>query len=121
MPRKGEVFVQEFVLGFGFLGGLFTRVGIDPEEEILRALLMAFFPNNELMISFAIFCIGLISTIGSILSALAVGGRLGLLIVALAWIAGFIILMGGSLSVLGALLLIATMILGPIVCEHSGS
>ena len=121
MPTKGEVFVQEFVLGFGFLGGLFTWVGIDPEEEILRALLMAFLPNNELMISFVIFSIGLISTIGSILGTLAMGGKWGLLIVAFAWIAGFIMPIGSSLSVLGAFLLIVTMILGPIVCERSRS
>jgi len=121
MPTKGQVFVQEFVLGFGFLGGLFAWVGIDPEEEVLRALLRAFFPNNELIISVAIFGIVLVSTAVSILGTLAMGGKLGLLTVAFAWMAGFVMPMGDSLSVLGALLLIAAIILGPIVCEHSKS
>lgn len=118
MPTKGQVFVQEFVLGFGFLGGLFAWVGIDPKEEVLRALLRAFFPNDELMISVAIFGIVLVSTVVSILGTLAMGGKFGLLTVAFAWIAGFVMPIGGSLSVLGVLLLIAAIILGPVVCSH---
>jgi CBS domain containing-hemolysin-like protein len=118
MPTKGEVFVQEFVLGFGFLGGLFAWVGSDPEEEDLRALIRAFLTNNELMISAVIFGFVLISTVVSILGTLAMGGKFGLLVVAIAWIAGFTIPMGGSLSILGAILLIVALILGPVAYEH---
>jgi len=118
MPTKGQVFVQEFVLGFGFLGGLFSWVGIDPDEEVLRTLLRAFFPNSELMISVVILSVVLISTVLSILGTLSIAGKLGLLVVACAWVAGFTMLMGGSLSLLGALLLIAALIVGPIICEH---
>lgn len=121
MPKKGQVFVQEFVLGFGFLGGLFAWVGIDPEEEILRALLRALLPNNELTISIVIFGIVSTSALVSILGALAMGGKLGLLVVAFAWIAGFLLPMGGSWSILGALLLVTALVLGPIVCERSKS
>lgn len=30
----GLSFVQEFVLGFGFLSGLWIHVGVNPESEI---------------------------------------------------------------------------------------
>ena len=118
MPAKGQVFLQEFVIGFGFLGGLFTWVGIDPEEQVVRALLGAFLSNNELTISIVVICIMLVSTIASILGILSMGGKLGLLCVAFAWMAGFTMPMGSSLSVLGVILLIIAMLFAPIVCER---
>ena len=33
----GEVFVQEFVVGFGFLSGLWIYAGVDPTAEILKS------------------------------------------------------------------------------------
>lgn len=94
---------------FAYFGGM--------EEEVLRALLNAFSPNNELIISIAIFGIALISTIASILGTLTTGGKMGLLIVAIAWIAGFLMPIGGPSSVIGAFLLIAAVILGPVVAD----
>jgi len=32
------VFLKEFILGFGFFGGLFTRTGIDPEMNVIGTL-----------------------------------------------------------------------------------
>ena len=118
MPTKGEIFVQEFVLGFGFLGGLFAWVGVDPEEEILKGLLRAFFPNNESMISIVLVLFVLLSVFISILGTLAVGGKLGLLAVALAWISGFTMPLGNSWTVVGAAFLIAALIIGPLACEQ---
>ena len=63
------------------MGGLFSWVGIDPDEEVLRTLLRAFFPNSELMISVVILSVVLISTVLSILGTLSIAGKLGLLVV----------------------------------------
>lgn len=87
-------------------------MGIDPEEEVLRAFLRVLFPNNELVISVVIFSVVLVSTVVSILGTLAMGSKLGLLVVACAWIAGLTMPVGGSLSVLGAILFIAAMVFG---------
>jgi hypothetical protein len=46
-------------------------------------------------------------------------GKWGLLAVGLAWISGFILPMGGSLSIVGAFLLIAAVIIGPAICKGS--
>ena len=86
MPTKREVFVQEFVLGFGFLGGLFAWVGIDPEEEIIRVLLRVALPSNELAVSGLIILFAVGSAVASILGTLAMAGKWGLFAVGLAWI-----------------------------------
>jgi hypothetical protein len=54
MARKiGVIFVQEFVLGFGFLSGLWVHVGIDSEAEILKAfssIIQALAPNSGIFV-----------------------------------------------------------------------
>ena len=116
MPSKGDVFAQEFVLGFGFLGGLFTWAGVDPEEEIVKGLLRAFFPNNEIVVTLVVVLFVLLSTGLGILGTLAMAGKLGLVVVALAWISGFLLPIGSSLTILGLVLLIVAFIAGPAVC-----
>lgn len=117
MPTKSEIFVREFVLGFGFLGGLFTWVGVDPEEEVIRALLKIVFPNNDFMISLIIFLIIIATTATGILGTYSMAGKLGLIVVVFAWISGFIIAIGGTATVIGTLLLVGVMFFGPVVCD----
>jgi len=117
MPSKGDVFVQEFVLGFGFLGGLFTWAGVDPEEEIVKGLLRAFLTNNESMITIVLILFVLFSTTVGILGTLAMGGKVGLFATALAWISGFVLPIGGSWTIFGTILLITALIIGPIACD----
>ena len=117
MASKSDIFVQEFVLGFGFLGGLFTWVGVDPEEAIIRALLNGFFPNNEGMVNMVIVLFVLGSTALGVLGTWHMAGEWGLVVVGMAWASGFIILVN-SLTLWGTLLLFATLILGPIVCDN---
>jgi hypothetical protein len=119
MPTKGEIFVQEFVLGFGFLGGLFAWVGIDPEEEIVRGFLRVAFPSNELAVSGLVILFALGSVAASILCTLAMAGKWGLLAAGLAWISGFILPIGGSWSIVGVFLLIAALFIGPAACKSS--
>jgi len=57
--------------------------------------------------------IGITVTSIGILGTYAATGKEGLIVVAIAWIAGFIITMGGNYSVLGTFLLKAVLIVGP--------
>jgi hypothetical protein len=117
MPTKSEVFVQEFVLGFGFLGGLFTYVGVDPEEELIRALLKIAI-DNPVLLSVVMLLIALATTAAGIFGTYSAAGKLGLLVVGVAWVSGFIISIGGNFTVFGAFLLIGTFLLGPVVYDY---
>lgn len=97
------------MLGFGFLGGLLARMGVDPEIEILKTILEA---TEAPAINVLLFVFTLVFTVGPILGAYSIGGKLGLLAVAIAWISGFIIVSGSGLTVFGALLLISAMFIG---------
>lgn len=116
MASKSDIFLQEFVLGFGFLGGLFTWVGVDPEEEMIRGLLTVAIPNNEVLVSLVIVLFVVVSTILGVFGTLAMAGKWGLLVVGLAWVSGFIIAIN-SLTLWGAILLIVAVILGGIVVD----
>jgi CBS domain containing-hemolysin-like protein len=121
VTRKSDAFVQDCVLGFGFFGGLFTRIGVDPEEVTYRALLKVAIPNNDSLVSLAIILIVVATTLAGIFGTLHMAGWPGLFVVGTAWVSGFIITVNSSATV-GAILLIAVMIVGPIVCDnHSGS
>lgn len=96
MPRQsiGEKFVQEFVLSFGFLSGLWIHVGIDPEEEMSKALLSVLKTLNpalDLSTSLLFWLLPIIIVILSILGSYAIGGLIGLIAVGLAFIGGVFI------------------------------
>jgi hypothetical protein len=57
------------------------------------------------------------STCLGILGTWQMAGKRALVVVGMAWSSGFIILVS-SLTLWGALLLFATLILGPIVCDN---
>lgn len=114
MPSKGDVFVQEFVLGFGFIGGLFTRFNVDPELEVIKALLIvltSLYPSVEPYIPLILLLISILLTAVSILFTHELGGKLGLLAVALAFIAGFFII-DPLVQLLCILLIFVAMFLG---------
>jgi uncharacterized membrane protein len=117
VTTKSDIFLQEFVLSFGFLGGLFTWIGVDPEEEMIRALLRVAIPNNDNLVSLVIFLIVLVTTIMGILGTLQMARPWGLLVVGMAWVSGFIITVN-SLTLWGALFLVVAYVLGPIVCDN---
>jgi hypothetical protein len=112
MPRKtiAESFVGEFVIGFGFLSGLFFHIGLDPEAEISKVLLeLISIVNPSLGVTFSLlfFLAGIITIILSIIGAHSVGGNLGLVAVGLAFFGGIFIE-----SSIGICLLIAGVLLG---------
>ena len=38
MAKKVHRFIWQFVIGFGFLSGIWTAIGIDPESLLITAL-----------------------------------------------------------------------------------
>lgn len=110
MPRSSreEVFVREFVMGIGFIGGLFARIGVDPEGEIIKALISAFPSIAQFSILFGLISVVLI--ISSFLTVYRLGGGLGIFAVILAFGGGYLI----SSSLIGVILLIFAIRLGLI-------
>ena len=106
----GETFVQEFVIGLGFLSGM----GIDPEGMIIQALSQAL-PNPSFGFKALFFLLPLIITIISILGAFAIGGWLGITAVGLAFIGGIFINHS-----FGAYLLVGAVLLGLIAPQSKG-
>lgn len=101
-------FVQEFVLGFGFLSGLWIYIGINPESVLINTLsdlINSISPNP--MYSFAFWIIPIIATVASLAWSYFLGGWLGLVAVGLAFLGGIFI---GS--TFGIILLIAAIIVG---------
>ena len=107
IDRVARGFVQEFVIGFGFLNGIWIHVGINPETEIIRAfsqVIQAISPSSGYSLLFWILPI--ILTISLIAGAYFNGGWPGLIAVALALLAGIL------LNPFGIFLLIIAIILG---------
>jgi hypothetical protein len=38
MAKRGRTIVWQFTIGFGFLAGFWTAIGIDPEDVILTVI-----------------------------------------------------------------------------------
>ncbi len=101
-------FVNEFVLGFGFLSGLWIYVGINPEAEVMKVLqiiIQQISPNPYY--SFLFWLIPTLSTLLAIAGAYVFGGGLGVIAVALAFLGGIFINLN-----LGIILLILGILLG---------
>jgi hypothetical protein len=105
MSISSKGFVKHFVIGIGFLGGLFARAGLDPKGEIIKALISVFQSNPLLF--------GLISVVFTVLPlfiAYLLGGALGMFAIILAFFGGYLI----SSSLIGIILLIIAIVLGLI-------
>jgi len=94
MSDNGEKFIQEFVLIFGFLGGILFRVGVDPEGTIVEALSQSLYSINPgaaalLSILFTVFSI--VVFILTILAAFNLGGWLGIFAIILGFAAGILL------------------------------
>ncbi len=93
MARGSDTFVQEFVIGLGFLSGLWIYAGIDPESALLGALVSAIrqlAPNSPLTFIFQIivWIIPVISTFFSIAGAYISGKIVGVVAVGMAFNGG---------------------------------
>jgi hypothetical protein len=109
MARRSKTFLWQVVVGFGFLSGVWTAVGIDPEEVVLNLLgtaITAVYPNAALRTLFII--LPTILLLLSISNAWKKGKVLGLASVIIAYAAGLSILV--SLPSTLVLLLVALLV-----------
>ena len=93
MVKKFRRFIWQFVIGFGFLSGLWTAIGIDPEEVLINALgsaVTTISPNPTLRALFLILPTLLL--IFSVIGAYRNGKIPGLISVLVAYVAGLVIL-----------------------------
>ena len=120
MADIGEKFVQEFVIGFGFLSGIFLAIGIDPEETIIKSiidLLAQYDPQLAGLYAIIFSIVSVFILIATIIASFRLGGILGLIAISLGFVAGFFIL---SQTVLGIILLIIAFVLGQYAPESFG-
>lgn len=103
VSKAGLTFVQELVIGFGFLNGLWIHAGANPEAEILKGL-TNLIPEMSGFLFWSI-SIALISV--SIYVTYFIGGWVGIVAIFLAFIGGITIE-----STIGVYLLFGGIILG---------
>lgn len=119
MDEKAEYFVNEFVIGLGFLSGLWIAIGIDPQAEIFKAfatIIKTLNPNSGFGLLFFLlfFIIPLIILICLILGTYFMGGIVGLIAVVFGFLGGLLILASTWIS---TILLLIGMGLGVIAAE----
>jgi uncharacterized membrane protein len=93
MAKRSRTYIGQFVIGLGFLSGLWTAVGIDPEEVILNLLgkaIDSYYPDPNVRTLFLI--LPALLFLVSILTAYKKGGVPGLAAVIIAYGAGLSIL-----------------------------
>jgi len=110
----GKKFVKEFVVGFGFLGGIFLSIGIDPEGQMIKNVVYLFFEDDPAFLArsaaiFNIFSILLLMV--TLFTAYKLGRNIGLLAIFFAFIGGFLIF---SYYIVGVVLLAIGLMLGYI-------
>lgn len=109
MSEAGEKFAQEFVIGFGFLGGIWLKVGVSPEGAIAEAIvemMKSINPDTAPWISILFTAISIIFFILTFIFASFIGGGAGVIAIILAFIGGFL------LNEIGVLLLLIAVIIG---------
>jgi hypothetical protein len=93
MAKKSRTYIWQFVIGLGFLSGLWTAIGIDPQAVIFGVLgNMVDTVYSDPAIRSLFLILPTILLILSILGAYTRGRLLGLISVILAYLAGLFIL-----------------------------
>jgi hypothetical protein len=93
MAKKSRTYIWQFVIGLGFLSGLWTAIGIDPQEMVFNILgNAADSVYSDPAVRFLLLLLPTILLILSIIGAYRKGKVLGLISVIVAYIAGLFIL-----------------------------
>lgn len=93
MAKRSRTYIWQFTIGLGFLSGLWTAIGIDPEEVILNIIGTVtgeMYPDPILRQLFILLPLILLAL--PVLSAYKKGKILGLASVLIAYMAGLSIL-----------------------------
>jgi energy-converting hydrogenase Eha subunit E len=110
MAKKSKAYIWQFVIGLGFLSGVWTAIGIDPSAVILDVLgdmIGTLYSDPVVRSLFLILPTALL--VVSIISAYRKGKVLGLISVIMAYCAGLVIIVSTGTSLL---LLIIAIIIG---------
>jgi hypothetical protein len=93
MVKKSRTYIWQFVIGLGFLSGLWTAIGINPQEIILNILgTVTESVYSDPAIHFLFIIVPTILLIVSIVGAYKKGKVLGLISVIVAYFAGLFFL-----------------------------
>jgi len=110
MARKSRTYIWQFVIGLGFISGLWTAIGINPQEIILNILgNVTDSVYSDPAIRFLFLIVPTILLILSIIGAYKKGKVLGLISVIVAYFAGLFILLS---TITALFLLVIAIIIG---------
>jgi hypothetical protein len=99
MAKKSHTYIWQFVIGLGFLSGLWTAIGINPQEIILNVLgtvTESVYTDPAIRLLFIV--LPTILLIVSIIGAYKKGKFLGLISVIVAYFAGLFSLISATTS-----------------------
>ena len=116
MGTRSGVFIRQFVIGLGFLSGIFTAIGIDPQQEVITIVggaVASVYLHPEISALFLVLPTLLL--IISLIAAYRKGKVLGLASVLVAYCAGIVIL--GSIAI-SLLLLTGAVVLGLVATNR---
>ncbi len=116
MAKRTRAYIWQFVIGLGFLSGLWTAIGIDPEALLLGLLGTAaekVFPDPAVRTLFLLLPTALLLV--SLWGAYRKGRVMGLLAVLVAYCAGLAILVstGTALVILAVAVVIGVLATSP--------
>ena len=99
IAKKSSLFIRQFVIGLGFLSGIFTAIGIDPQQVVISVIgkaVESLYPDPEISALFII--LPTILLLISLIAAYLKGRILGLVSVLVAYCAGILILVSTVLA-----------------------
>jgi predicted branched-subunit amino acid permease len=108
MAKKSGLFIRQFVIGLGFLSGIFTAIGIDPQVILLRIIgnaVGSVYPDPQ--VSYMFFILPTVLLLISLIAAFMKGKVLGLVSVVVAYCSGVLIFISAVLSIMLLLLAVA--------------
>jgi energy-converting hydrogenase Eha subunit E len=110
MAKRSKAYIWQFVIGLGFLSGIWTAIGIDPGSVILKFLgdMVGTLYSDPVVRSLFLILPAILLVV-SIISAYQKGKVLGLISVIVAYSGGLIILVSIGTSII---LLIIAIIIG---------
>ena len=107
MKKRQDAFIKQFVIGLGFLSGLWLYFGFNPSTKIIEFIVSIAKENGYNLAIF--YFLPSIIFIFSVIFAYYRGGILGLIAVTLAFISGILLLV---VPVLGGVLFILSILIG---------
>ena len=118
MASFQKKYAIRFVVGFGFLSGIFLAIGIDPKGILFKNMITIFSQNSPEVIEKYNTIFTIISTLIALITiytAYKYGGVIGFIAISFAIISGLIVF---SYPVVGGLFLLVGFILGYIAPKH---